>query len=71
MVDFKELAKKNKKNKEWLDTDIGKAFRKYENAMANYWANDLSETISDKRLRELDDVMRKAKAEFLILIRGW
>lgn len=62
---------RNAKEREWQKTPIGAAFRKFENAHARYWQQDNNEFASNKRLSELDEASRKARAEFLILLRGW
>lgn len=57
--------------KEWRQTEIGKAFLRFESACSHYWQKDLDEGISDKRLRELHDKMEQTRKEFLLLIRGF
>lgn len=59
------------KEREWQQTPLGAAFRKFESATQRYWQQDGNDHISNKRLTELDDACRKARAEFLILLRGW
>ncbi len=64
MIDMEKL----KAQREWAQTPIGMAFIKFENATARYWQQDLSETISNKRLRELDTAMKEARATFLAFL---
>lgn len=55
-------------DKRWLDTPLGKAMHKYEQATIQYWRKDSDETVSNKRLRELDDAWKAAKKEFKELL---
>ena len=59
------------KEREWAQTPLGAAFRKFESATQRYWQQDANEHVSNKRLRELDEACRKARAEFMLLLRGW
>jgi 5-methylthioribose kinase len=63
-----EEMEKIKAFREWCQTDIGKAFLKFENTTARYWQMDNSETISDRRLSELDNAMKEARKEFLAFL---
>ena len=59
------------KEREWQQTPLGAAFCKFERATQRYWQQDSNEHISHKRLTELDDASRKAREEFMLLLRGW
>ena len=56
--------------KEFAETPVGKAFVKFESATVRYWQADGNENLSTKRLRELDEAMRTARKEFVLLIGG-
>ena len=71
MVDFADLHGKARAEREWAQTEIGKAFVRFENAHSRYWQNDGNDRISDRRLRELHEAAEAARCKFLILVRGW
>jgi hypothetical protein len=71
MVDFAKILAERNRHEEWIATEVGAAFAKYENATIAYWRKDGDDRVSNRRLRELDDAMEKAKQEFLLLVRGW
>ena len=68
MIYWQERAAKER---EWAKTPIGAAVYKFENATQRYWQQDGNEFASNKRLSELDEACRKARAEFMLLLRGW
>ena len=59
------------KQEQWnkfVDTEIGKAFVRFENATINYWRVDSNENVSMKKLNKLDAECKEAKEEFLKLL---
>jgi hypothetical protein len=66
-----EIIEWQQRNKEWDETELGRLFRKYENATISYWQKDQDDRISDKRLRELSGKMDEARKAFLLSIRGF
>lgn len=62
------LLEAHKREREWSATPIGSAFHRFKNAHSRYWQQDSNETISYKRLRELDVKAREAENEFRKLI---
>ena len=71
MVDFVELNRQRQIDKQFRETEIGKALYDFENALIHYWQNDANERISDKRLRELDDKARSTrKVLYDLLLEG-
>lgn len=59
------------KEREWNQTPIGKAFRKFESAHSRFWQMDGQDRISDRSLRAADEAQQTARREFLSLLRGW
>ena len=49
----------------FMETDLGKLYRTYENAMINCWRHDMDDTIGPKKARELDDACRAATNVFV------
>lgn len=49
----------------FMATELGQLFRAYDQATIAYWRMDASETVSDKRLRELDETARAASNAFV------
>lgn len=66
-LDFAKL----KQAQEWRRTDLGKLFVAYENATASAWQTDCNEGASTTRIRKCWDEADKARAEFLLAIRGF
>jgi hypothetical protein len=46
-------------------TELGKLYTAYDHATIAYWRMDANETVSDKRLRELDEAARAASNAFV------
>ena len=46
-------------------TELGKLYSAYDHATIAYWRMDGSETVSDKRLKELDEAARAATNAFV------
>ena len=46
-------------------TEIGKLYRAYDHATIEYWRRDADEHVSDKRLKELDQIAREATNAFV------
>jgi hypothetical protein len=46
-------------------TELGQLFTAYDRATIAYWRLDAHETVSDHRLRELDEAARKASNAFV------
>jgi TfoX/Sxy family transcriptional regulator of competence genes len=46
-------------------TELGQLYVAYDRATIAYWRLDASETVSNKRLRELDEAARKASNAFV------
>jgi hypothetical protein len=63
-----EIIAYQAKEKAFLVTDIGKAFHRFKLAHSRYWQADGSDSISDRRLRELQDATDKAERELRVLI---
>lgn len=59
-----EIVAHQAKERAFYETDLGKAFYKYESALIRYWQNDQNERMSDRRLRELSDASDTARKEF-------
>lgn len=59
------------KEREWNQTPIGKAFRKFENAHSRFYQMDGQDRISDRSLRSADEAQQTARREFLLFLRGW
>ena len=59
------------KEREWQQTPLGAAFIKFEIATQRYWQEDGNEHVSDERLTALYKACREARAEFLMILRGW
>lgn len=49
----------------FMATELGQLYRAYDRATIAYWRMDASETVSDKRLRELDEAARAASNAFV------
>ena len=63
-----EILAYQAKEKTFYDTEIGKAFWKYESAHARYWQADPDENISFSRLDKLDKANKVAREEFVALL---
>lgn len=61
MVDFAALNAERKRVTAFLETELGQLYIKAIRATESYWKEDANERISDMRLRELDEVCRKAQ----------
>jgi hypothetical protein len=49
----------------FIATDLGKLYRAYDQATINYWRRDADDSVSDKRLKELDQLAREATNAFV------
>jgi hypothetical protein len=47
------------------ETELGRLFTAYDHATIAYWQRDGDETVSDARLKALDEACRKAANSFL------
>ncbi len=59
------------REREWSQSDIGKAFTRYTNCLVGETIAGENERTSDKRLRELNEKTNQFRKEFLLLVRGW
>jgi hypothetical protein len=59
------------REREWSQTEIGKAFTRYTNCLVGETIAGENETTSNKRLRELKEKTNQFRNEFLLLVRGW
>lgn len=64
----KEDLDRYKKVRAWKDSDIGKAFTRYENALANAWILDSDERASYLRIENAFKDATKRKHELLDLL---
>jgi hypothetical protein len=49
----------------FIATDLGKLYRAYDHAVIEYWRRDADDSVSDKRLKELDQLAREATNAFV------
>jgi hypothetical protein len=56
-----EIIEYQAKERAFLETPIGRALHQFKLAHSRYWQSDSSDTISDRRLRELSDAAEKAE----------
>lgn len=56
-----EIMEFQAKERAFLETPIGKAFHRFKLAHSRYWQSDGSDTISDRRLRELHNAADEAE----------
>ena len=61
MVDFAKMQAERKRDKAFRETDLGKLFYAFENAMIAYWREDANDRCSDKRLLQLDNKARATR----------
>jgi len=59
------------REREWNQTDLGRAFTRYTNFLIGATLAAEYERTSDKRLRELNEKTNQYRQEFLLLVRGW
>jgi hypothetical protein len=52
------------RHKRFLATELGALWRRYHNAMINFWGLDSQEIVSDKRQRELEVEVQEASKAF-------
>lgn len=64
-----EIVAHQRRAREFAETEVGKAFLRFENAHLRYWQQDSNDHISDRRLRELDEAANKARAALVALLR--
>jgi hypothetical protein len=65
-----EIIAHQRREHEFAETEVGKAFRRFESAHSRYWQMDSHESVSYRRLSELDEAARKARAELVALLRA-
>lgn len=63
-----EIWAAQRKERAFSDTPIGIAFHRFKTAHSRYWQQDGSDTISDKRLRELSEAANSAERALRDLI---
>jgi hypothetical protein len=49
----------------FMETDLGKLYRAYDNSMIDYWRNDANEDISPAKLTALQERCREATNVFV------
>ncbi len=52
------------RDKQFRATELGGLFSRYNHALIAYWQRDGDDTVSSKRLRELDEAAREAEKAF-------
>ncbi|HSR75025.1 MAG TPA: hypothetical protein VLN57_00435 [Xanthobacteraceae bacterium] len=64
-------AEKYVREREWGQTEIGRLFIRFEAALGRAWNTDCRENASDASMKRDWDASNKARAEFLLALRGW
>ena len=59
-----------RRHQEWAATPLGKLFYRFEATLGRAWITD-STSHSDNAMTRDWDAADKARAEFLLLLRGW
>ena len=59
------------KERQWEGTPLGKAFLQYQVAHAEYWNSNSDQSLTIKERYELNEAHKAARAEFLMILRGW
>jgi hypothetical protein len=59
------------RDREWAQTELGKAFLRYENLTARAWQVDSNERSSDLAMKEAWAKAGDARKQLMILIRGF
>jgi hypothetical protein len=49
----------------FMATELGQLYRAYDKAVIEYWRRDADDSVSDKRLKELDQAAREATNAFV------
>jgi hypothetical protein len=49
----------------FMATELGRLYRAYDQATINYWRRDADDSVSNKRLKELDQIAREATNAFV------
>jgi hypothetical protein len=49
----------------FMATDLGKLYRAHDHALIDYWRRDADDSVSDRRLKELDAICREATNAFV------
>ena len=65
MTEADDWHAKRERYERFSQTELGKLYRAYDHAVIAYWRMDLSETISNKRMKELDDACRATTNAFV------
>jgi hypothetical protein len=68
MITNEEIRAHQAKWATFAETELGKAFIRYERDLIRLWMEDRNVRISNRRLRELDDNHRASREAFLRLI---
>lgn len=64
-----EILAHQRREREFMETAIGKALRRFENAHGRAWQVDTDGTCSDRRLNEVWEASNKARVELVALLR--
>lgn len=66
-----EIIECQRREAEWHATELGRLFWVYERARDNAWSADLSQTASDKRMKQAWEKADAARDAFMIALRGF
>jgi hypothetical protein len=65
MTEADDWHAKRERYERFSQTELGKLYRAYDRATIDYWKNDANDNISNKRLKELDQIAREATNAFV------
>ena len=60
MAEVEDFNVRRKRYDAFMQTELGKLHRAYEQALINYWRVDADEDVSGRRLIELDTISKEA-----------
>ena len=66
-----EIFEHQRKDREWRQTELGKAFYRYENLTASAWVADSNEDTAEGRLKKIWAEQKEARDVFMLLLRGF
>ncbi len=65
MNDADDWRAKRARYERFIATELGRLYRAYDHATIEYWKNDGNDSISDRKLEQLDNAVREAADAFV------
>jgi hypothetical protein len=65
MTEAEEWRALRQRYEAFMATDLGKLYRAYDHALIEYWRRDADDSVSDRRLKELDEICRETTNAFV------